>query len=320
MTRLRVQPGKAFDKRDNHVNRAGGSGRNFTLKALLLALVLLPATSLPLAAQGGYSLAGANGYVARQDWNGLLAYTRSWTRANPNEPLAWYYMGQTYGSKLNRQVEAANAFERAVALKPHWPEAWWALGYTDMQLKRYPEAQRAVSTAVEQAPDRLNYRNGLAAVYSYLNRWDDVVRTLDDEEKVMERVRTGANDWYNLGLAFFNSKQLKQAEGAYNRTVKLNPGLAVAWTNLGATEQLLGNSQAALAGYQRGASLGDHISVEDYAQLHQALTAPPAARRVSGIRPIYHPGDPATYLGPPRDASGVGYGGTVPAGSVHPPD
>ena len=286
--------------------------RKLALLLLVLSVFTL-ATLESLTAQTGYSIAGANPYVARKDWNGLLAYTQGWSRANPNEPMAWYYMGQTYGFGLNRPADAANAFQRAVSLKSQWPEAWWALAYTDVQLKRYPDALQAVSTAVQQAPDRLNYRNGLAAVYSELNRWDDVVRTLEDEQKMMESARTTEYDWYNLGNGFSNSKLFKEAEAAYSRALKMNPNLGIAWTNLGVVEQALGNSQGALADYQRGASLGDRFGSGNYSSLYQALTAPPAApRRVAGARPLFHQSDPFVP-GPPRDVSGVGYGGTTPS-------
>ena len=287
-------------------------------RVALLGAVLFSAAIVALS-QGGYSYQAANAYVARKDWNGLLAYTRAWASANPNDAMAWYYMGQTYGQEFNRPADAAAAFRRAVALKPQWPEAWWALTITDRQVHRYSEALSAVNHAIQQAPDRMHYRNGLAAIYTDLNRWDDAVRTLNSEEQAMERLRVGAIEWYNLGLNFYNCRQLQSAQGAYSRAVKLNPSLAVAWTNLGATEQLLGNSQAALADYQRGSALGDRLASGDYADLQQELTAPVAARR-SGFRPAIHGGDPATYIGPSRDASGVGYGGNVAAGSVRPPD
>lgn len=283
------------------------------MTVLQVAFCLLASALVPLSAQNGYSIAGANAYVARKDWNGLIAYAQGWSRANPNEPMSWYYMGQTYGYGLDRPADAANAFQRAVSLKSQWPEAWWALAYTDVQLKRYTDALHAVSAAVQQAPDRINYRNGLAAVYSELNRWDDVVHTLEDEQRMMESARTTEYDWYNLGNGFCNSKRFKEAEAAYSRSLKMNPNLGIAWTNLGVVEQALGNSQGALADYQRGASLGDRFGSGNYTRLYQALTAPLAApRRVAGAGPLFHQSDPFVS-GAPRDVSGVGYGGTTPS-------
>jgi tetratricopeptide (TPR) repeat protein len=249
------------------------------LALVLLILSILPAaTPLLQSAQNGYSLAGANVYMAKQDWPDLLTYTQGWTRANPGDPTAWYYMGQAYGYGLNRQADAANAFERAVSLQPVWPEAWWALAYTDVQLARYPNALNAVSKAVQQSPGRFNYWNGLAMVYSALNRWDDVVRTLEEEQRRMETARNASDyDWYNLGNGFKNSTRYKQAEAAFGRALTLNPRMGLAWNNLGVVEQALGNFKAALADYQRAASLGDGFASGNYTRLNQALTQPPAS-------------------------------------------
>ena len=141
------------------------------MRTLLVCFCLLGITA-PALSQNGYSLAQANTYVARSDWNGLFAYTQSWTRADPNAPMPWYYMGQVLGLQLNRPADAATAFQKALTLQPQWPEAWWALAYTDVQLERYADANHAAAKAVEQAPTRFNYWNGLAMTFAALNRWD----------------------------------------------------------------------------------------------------------------------------------------------------
>lgn len=49
-----------------------------------------------------------------------------------------------------------------MALQPKWPEVWNALGFVNVELKRYDEAVKAFSHAVEQAPAKANYWNSLA--------------------------------------------------------------------------------------------------------------------------------------------------------------
>jgi hypothetical protein len=58
--------------------------------SLLVISISLPALLVPLTAQTEYSIAGANAYVARKDWNALLNYTQGWSRASPNDPMPWY--------------------------------------------------------------------------------------------------------------------------------------------------------------------------------------------------------------------------------------
>jgi superkiller protein 3 len=248
----------------------------------ILVFSLLLGIAAPALSQSQYSLAQANAYVARSDWNGLLAYTQSWTRADPNARMAWYYMGEVYGTKFNRPADAAAAFQRALQLQPKWPEAWWALAYTDVQLERYADANQAAKNAVEQAPQRFNYWNGLAMTFAALNRWDDVQQTLEEEQQRMQSAHTTEYDWYNLGNGLSSSagykdaaKHYAEAKAAYVRALQMNPNLAEAWNNLGVLEQRLGNSQAALAAYQRAAALGNSNGASNYKVLNQALTAPP---------------------------------------------
>src|ERR1035437_9110182 len=81
------------------------------------------AASLLMAGAGTYaagarSIERANVYVNAQDWNGLLRYSIEWTQTEPNAPMAWFYLGNTYGQALNQPQHALPAFERAVALQP----------------------------------------------------------------------------------------------------------------------------------------------------------------------------------------------------------
>jgi hypothetical protein len=72
------------------------------------------------AIAGTYSVTGANAYVGRQDWNGLVRYSSAWAEAEPRAAMPWYFLGNTYGIGLHQPAQAVRAFEKAVALQPHW--------------------------------------------------------------------------------------------------------------------------------------------------------------------------------------------------------
>jgi tetratricopeptide (TPR) repeat protein len=105
---------------------------------------------------GRYSMAGANVYVQRKDWNGLLAYSQAWTQARPGDPDAWYDLGTSYGIGLNQPQNALPAFQRAAQLRTQWPQVCNAQGVVLAQLKRYREAAESFVHATEQAPNRLH--------------------------------------------------------------------------------------------------------------------------------------------------------------------
>jgi len=117
-----------------------------------------------------FSVAGANAYRSRQDWNGLLQYCQRWTRSQPNEAMGWYYLGSTYGLGFKQPANAVAPFQKAVELKPDWALVWNALGFTYMDLKRYDDAAGAFRKCVEFEPSKANYWNSLASAYSPASR------------------------------------------------------------------------------------------------------------------------------------------------------
>jgi len=250
-------------------------------------LILACVVALPAPGQAQrYSFAGANAYVQKKDWNGLLTYTKAWTQADPNDPMGWYYLGQTYGIGFNQPAEAAKYFRRAVSLKPQWPEAWHALAFTCNQSKQYKNAVVAAKRAIEEAPDKPNYRNTLAVAYSYMEDRDNEVLTLHEEEQHMSRATSF--DWYNLGNAYSNAGRYLEALKAYDQSLHMAPNYGPAWNNRGIVEAASGQTAKALADYQHASQLGEPKGTENYNSLQQQLTAARAAAnaRPSGPRPF----------------------------------
>src|SRR5262245_53658125 len=85
--------------------------------ALALGLALAMALGAPLSsavAQTGYSVEGANRFVNAKDWNGLARYATAWTKAEPNNAVAWYYLGNSYATGLKQPEAAIPAFQKVV--------------------------------------------------------------------------------------------------------------------------------------------------------------------------------------------------------------
>jgi tetratricopeptide (TPR) repeat protein len=120
----------------------------------------------------GYSVAGANAFVRAKNWNGLVAYAKAWTQAQPNEPLAWYYLANAYGlDELNQPQNAIQPYQKASQLKSPWPEVWNDLGSTYMPIKQYSEAAAAFKGAADQSPKRMQYWNNFAAAQTELGNF-----------------------------------------------------------------------------------------------------------------------------------------------------
>jgi len=246
-------------------------------------VTLLPSA---VSGQGSFSIEAANRYLAVKDWNGLLQYSIAWTKGQPREAMAWFYLGSTYDLGLNDPGHAAPAFETAVSVKPAWPEAWTALGHVYLHLQRNDDAIKAFSQAVKLAPKRPNYWNNLAAVYSYESRLSKAVDALEAEQQFAGS-SMGFAEWYNLGNGFLAMQENKSAANAYRQALKLNPNYAAAWNNLGTLEGMLGNTAAALDDYRHASALGDSFGDTNFNRLQNAIAAARAARSDDPLKALW---------------------------------
>jgi tetratricopeptide (TPR) repeat protein len=237
------------------------------------ALLLLLASFMASAgAADTYGIPQANAFVRSEDWQGLLRYAQAWTRAEPKTPMAWFYLGATLDRQFKQPEQAAPALEKAVVLQHIWPQAWNALGFIYVELKRPVESEKAFSNAAQQAPDNPHYWGNLAAALSFQNKLGPTLDALEKQRRALGS-STSFVEWYNLGNGFFAMGDEENAKTAYRRAIQLNPNYADAWNNLGALEAGLGNTQAALNDYQRAATLGDPVGRTNYQRLQNAIAA-----------------------------------------------
>jgi len=74
---------------------------------------------------------------------------------------------------------AAAAFQRAVDLKPDYPEAWNELGFALRNQGKYPDSLKAYDEALRLRPDFPEALEYLGEAYVKLGRLDDARRVLD---------------------------------------------------------------------------------------------------------------------------------------------
>lgn len=74
---------------------------------------------------------------------------------------------------------AAAAFQRAVDLKPNYPEAWNELGFALRNQGKYPDSLKAYDEALRLRPDFPEALEYLGEAYVKLGRMDDARKVLD---------------------------------------------------------------------------------------------------------------------------------------------
>jgi tetratricopeptide (TPR) repeat protein len=107
----------------------------------------------------------ADALVKAENWQGLLAHSRRWTKAEPGNYLAWYNLGGAY-IQLSRHSEAIAAYREALRLKPDDTHAWNNLSVAYGKLGRYREAIAPYREALRLKPDYVGTWNNLAIAYA----------------------------------------------------------------------------------------------------------------------------------------------------------
>jgi tetratricopeptide (TPR) repeat protein len=232
-------------------------------------------------AQGQFSQAGAQAIINTKEWNRLLAYGQAWARAEPNNATAYYVIARAYGSKyynigVGQPAEAAAAYRKVVQLNPQWVEAWNALGITYQELGQWQESVQALERATQLAPQRTTYWDFLCASYMHTHQFQQAGQAADN----LARYARTVSDWFQTGTCYYAvapyyepTMMYQKAKAAFQKAVQLDPQDGAAWTNLGTTEQALGNTQAAFADYQKGAKLGNKQGVINNENLAKDIQA-----------------------------------------------
>ncbi|MBD3162756.1 MAG: tetratricopeptide repeat protein, partial [Candidatus Latescibacteria bacterium] len=204
--------------------------------------------------------------------------------------------------RSGRPAEALETIFRAAELAPDDPDILYKLG-TDLNLsKRWEEAIPYFERAIERKPEdpriRINYGNALSktgnptgaeAAYrkaididpSMWLAWDDLGRLLGhlgrtDEaiaalERAMEEAPRAGKPHNSLGALYADDLgDHERAEREFREAVRLEPGLATAWYNLGLMLERRGETEEAVDSYRRAseADPGYFEAYERRSRLH----------------------------------------------------
>lgn len=211
-----------------------------------------------------------------KDWQGMLNWCRKWTKSEPENSSAWYYLAMAYHllnryndaveafrqalrigpedfaawnnlgvtyEKLNRYDDAIDAHRQALRIDPGHAVAWYNLGVYYRNLKRYEDAKDAYFQALRIDPVYAEALSGLGHTYAELNT-DSIAIIL--YRKALSINSDDSGTWNNLGNSYSALKHYSDAIDAYRQALRIDPGDAVAWYNLGIAYYDSGDRTAAL--------------------------------------------------------------------------
>jgi len=245
----------------------------------LKRLIIFAALALVVAApaHADYNSAGMDRYIHARDWNGALAYAQAWTKAQPNDVVGWYNLGQVYLLPLKQPANAVGPFQRAVQLRPDVGYLQYGLGAAYLRSGQAGAAIAPLQKATAEEPTNILY-------WIMLGNAENAAKQYQAEDKVLqqgERAAGAKSDyagWYDLGLQYETLHDYPNAIHAYRQSVRLKPNFGEGWNSLGVTER-----DASVVG---GGGMGMAQQAEKDLQQAVALGTPHAAENLADTRAV----------------------------------
>ena len=170
----------------------------------------------------------------------------------PDFPEAWGNRG--IALLTGGQPEAAvQAFDRAVALKPDYADAWTNRGTALQELSRLDEALESFDRALALNPAAGEIWTNRSMALQGLRRFDE---SMESSAKAVQLGSEAPQDaWNNHGIALQTLNRPDEALDAYDKALVADPNKAAAWNNRGMSLQALGRMDEAIASFDHAIGL-----------------------------------------------------------------
>jgi predicted O-linked N-acetylglucosamine transferase (SPINDLY family) len=175
---------------------------------------------------------------------------------NPQLVEAHLNMGTIYTAN-GRHRDALSAYDRALAVRAGYPEAWLGRGYALIQLTRHDEALAAVDEALALRPDFAEAWVGRGNALLELDRFQDAAAAYDRALSVRPEL---AAAWSGHGNIALREGRHQQANAAFDRAIAADPALAEAWLGRGIWLLSLGRHDDASGAFDRALMLNPNLA------------------------------------------------------------
>ena len=171
---------------------------------------------------------------------------------------------------MNRPDEALASYDKALALRPDYPEALNNRGVTLFWLNRLDEALASYDKAIALKADDAEALNNRGVVLMELNRLDEALASYD---RAIALKPDYADALDNRGSVLRKLNRLDEALASHDAAIALQPECADAFYNRGNALKELNRPDEALASYDRAIALApDHAEAHWNESLLRLLT------------------------------------------------
>jgi Tfp pilus assembly protein PilF len=173
-------------------------------------------------------------------------------------------LGEAYLREGN-YTEALKELLKAESLHPNDPLLQNDLGLAYMAKKSYDNAKEHFKKAIALKPEYASAKNNLGTAYLATEAWDDAISVFKDVLSDL-LYATPHYAYSNLGLAYYNKGDYRQAEAYYLKALDVEPDFVLALRGLGRTYAAMNKMKAAIETFEKALQ---HAA--DYAELNMDL-------------------------------------------------
>jgi tetratricopeptide (TPR) repeat protein len=227
------------------------------LQVYLAAQNRLPEEATNLQKQLGHAFDDLSGkftwpegaFFSRPSEPGLKAAQRA-VALDPDNPGAFFKLGMAQNA-LGYLEEALAAFQRALQIDPEHRAGWHGQGLAHNNLGQYEEAVRSFKRVLELNPKAATSWSQLGRSYSALGRYEEAMEAYQQVISLNPNPQLALRAWFGLGVIHRQLGRYDEAIKAFQKAIELDPKAIYPHTRLGTVYQLTGRLEEALQIYRR---------------------------------------------------------------------
>ena len=192
----------------------------------------------------------------------VIEQTTTLTEQYPKAFVVWNLLGAS-AAQTGLFNKAIFAFQRVIAIKPDYAEAYYNMGNALQDQGKLDEAIASYTKALSLKPDYAEAYYNMGNALQNQGKLDEAIASYT---KALSLKPDYAKAYYNMGNALQNQGKLDEAIASYTKALSLKPDFAEAINNMGNALQDQGKLDEAIASYTKALSLKP-----DYAEAYNNM-------------------------------------------------
>ena len=185
---------------------------------------------------------------------------------------------------------SVEAYNKSLAIKPDYAEAYNNMGVTLKEQDKLEEAIEAYNKALAIKPDYAEAYNNMGNALKEQGKLEEAIEAYN---KALAIKPDYAEAYNNMGNALQEQGKLEEAIEAYNKALAIKPDYAEAYNNMGVTLQEQGKLEGAIEAYNKALAIKPDyaeaynnmgIALQDQGKLEEAIEA---YNKALAIKPDY---------------------------------